>query len=124
MTGRVTRSIVSFAVSLVVTTSSPPATVTVFTTKSGALVDTETVRVIGGYWPPAVNASEREHVIACSEIWHVHPFPLAAFGTRPAGKLSVTVTAPFVGPLPVLETTIVRGACACEIGRASCRERV
>jgi hypothetical protein len=46
-------------------------------------------------------------VTVCPAELHVQPVPLAALNVRPVGSVSVTVTVPVVGDVPVLLTVIV-----------------
>src|SRR5215472_15764132 len=84
----------SLAASLAVLTSPPPETVAVLATLAGALAATLTVRIKGGYDPPAARTSLRVQVsVARTQL---HPEPLSAVALRPVGRLSVTVTVPVV----------------------------
>ena len=111
--------------------SPPPVTVAVRRTVAAAALPTATVTVIGGYAAPAASTSLRVQRLVAPPV-HVQPGPEAATGPapapgwltsalRPAGSVSVTVTAlPSVGSAPVLATrsistagfSVVFGACA------------
>jgi len=76
-----------------------------------AFVDTLTVTVTGGYVPPTAKESAREQV-KVARI-HPHPGPLIAVAVIPAGKMSVTVTAPLVAAVPAFRTDRVYAAAGC-----------
>src|SRR5438876_339000 len=77
-------------------------TVAVLVTAGGALAATFTVSVIEGYEAPAASTSLRVHGPAG---WlHVQPVPPIAVAVRPEGSVSLAVTVPLVGPLPLLRT--------------------
>ena len=101
----------SEAVSLPVLVSLPPETTTVLVTEGGALVDTLTVSVITGYDVPAARASERVHVKLPME--QAQPAPLMVVAVRPAGRESVRLTVPMVGPPPLLVTVMMYCAPVC-----------
>jgi hypothetical protein len=85
------------------------ATVAVFVTLGNAPGATETVRVTV-LLPPAAASAEPEyvHVTACPVAVQDHPpAVLPETNVRPAGKVSVTVMFPVVGPVPALVTLMV-----------------
>jgi len=85
------------------------ATVAVFVTLGNAPGATETVRVTVLLPPAAASAGpEYVHVTACPVAVHDHPpAVLPETNVRPAGKVSVTVMLPVVGPVPELVTLMV-----------------
>ena len=84
------------------------ATVAVFDTLGNAPGTTETVRVTV-LLPPAAASAEPEyvHVTACPVAVHDQFAPEPETKLRTAGRLSVTVTLPVVGPVPVFVTLMV-----------------
>src|SRR5262249_16677845 len=80
----------------------PPATATLFTCGDAALAATFTVTVIGGKLAPPLRASLRVHELPAQ----VHPAPAIETSVRPAGTVSVTVTAPAVGGDPAAFDTV------------------
>jgi hypothetical protein len=92
----------SFAVSLDVLVSPPPATVAKFMTLAGAVADTLTVSVIVG---KAVLADSIVFVVQLSATTlQTQPEPLMAVAVSPAGKVSTRVTVPLVTAVPELVT--------------------
>ena len=85
------------------------ATVAVFVTLGNAPGATDTVRVTVQFPPAAASAGpEYVHVTACPVAVHDHPpAVLPETNVRPAGKVSVTVMLPVVGPVPELVTLMV-----------------
>lgn len=84
------------------------ATVAVFVTLGNAPGATETVRVTVLLPPAAASAGpEYVHVTACPAAAHVQFAPEPETKVSTAGKLSVTVTLPVVGPVPVFVTLMV-----------------
>jgi hypothetical protein len=53
----------------------------------------------------AASTSLRVHVSVAGK--HVHPVPPIVLAVNPEGNVSINVTAPFVGPVPMLLTVIV-----------------
>lgn len=82
----------------------PPDTLASFVNWPDAVGDTFTVTVIAGYEDPPLNASERVQVGA----EHVQPEPAIPTSVRAAGRISVTVTLPLVGPAsePLLTVSV------------------
>jgi len=84
------------------------ATVAVFVTLGNAPGAAETVRVNVLFPPAAASAGpEYVHVTACPVAAHDQLAPAKEAKLRPAGKVSVTVMLPVVGPVPELVTLIV-----------------
>jgi hypothetical protein len=84
----------------------PPLAVTELVTDPGAPVAL-TVNVMGLPAAPAAMEVVLVQVTVCPAELHVQPVPLAALNVRPVGSVSVTVTVPVVGDVPVLLTVIV-----------------
>lgn len=95
----------SVAVLFEVFVSPPPDAVTVFVRVPEAVDGTLTPIMIAGYELPLASASDRVQVAVFNV--QVQPFPLKAFGVRPAGNMSITETAPEVAVVPELVTVIV-----------------
>src|SRR5450631_2075802 len=92
----------SFAVSLDVLVSPPPATVVKFTTLAGAVVDKLTVSVTIG---KAVLAGSIVVVVQLNaRTLQTQPEPLMAVAVNAAGKLSTKVTVAVVAAAPELMT--------------------
>src|SRR5205814_1835384 len=85
--------------------SPPPATTARVVKLGGALAATFTVSVIGGARAPAASTSERVQVSVASV--HDQPVPARPLAFKPFGSVSVTFTAPLVGPAPPLLTVSV-----------------
>jgi hypothetical protein len=104
--GPAARTVVgSFAVLFARFVSPPPDTATLFVTLAGALAETFTVSVIGGYAAPAARLSDRVHVRFARFV--VQPVPLIVVAINPAGSESVTVMDPDEAAFPTLVTMIV-----------------
>ena len=104
MSALLTTVVGSDAVSLPVLASAPPETEAVLVSEFEAACETDTGMLIAGYEAPAASASERVQVTVWGEVVQAQPVPVAVPGTRPAGRLSVIVTVPLVGTLPLLLT--------------------
>ena len=96
--------VVSAAVLLDAFPSPPPATEARFTIDPATLGPTLTATVIGGQLASGDRASDRVQLIVFSE--QVQPVPLREAAVSPAGRVSVTVTAPADERLPTLLTVI------------------
>src|SRR5688572_14588400 len=92
--------VTSLALLLEALLSPPPATVATLVTFAGAAVATFTVRVIGGYVVPAASTSLLVQLRVASV--QLQPIPSNPVAVNPCGNVSVTVTTPAVGPVPLL----------------------
>ena len=95
----------SAAVSFVVSVSPPPETVAVLVNDAGAFAATFTVTEMGKVWLPAGNDPTFVQVSVASVQLQLKP--LIAVAVIPAGRVSVTVMVPLVGPPPLFFTVIV-----------------
>ena len=95
------------AVSLLVLTSPPPATVAVSGTEPVAFAAKVTGMVTVGSLAAALKASARVQVTVWLEVEQVQPVPVAFPGTIDAGKVSTTETVPVVAAPPELEAVSV-----------------
>jgi hypothetical protein len=91
----------------------PPETLTWLVTCDGAFRATFTVTVIGGKLIPAASALLVVQVGSTVQF-HVAP-PFIDTRVRPVGIVSVTVTVPLVGAVPVFDTVTpyVAPVCPC-----------
>ena len=98
----------SVAVLFVALTSPPPEMVAVLVTDAGALGATFTVSVTGpGNSLPGPGRRFDVHVTVAPLTLQVQPAPLAVVGVRPAGTVSIRLTAPLVGDPPALVALMV-----------------
>src|SRR5258708_2289414 len=84
--------------------SPPPLTLAVLVTLAGAAAEGLTVRVMAGWRAPGARTPRRvqESVAGAQD----QPLPLIDVAVSPVGGVSVTVTPPLVGALPVTFVTV------------------
>src|SRR5262245_26338032 len=100
-------AVTSLAVLLAVLVSPPPDTVATLVSEPPASGATLTTTAICGHAAPGPSASWRVQLAPATV--QVHPVPEMAVSVMPAGKVSVTVTAPAVGATPTLLTVMAYG---------------
>jgi hypothetical protein len=88
--------------------SPPPLIDTVLLALSGASAATDTVSVMGGKALLDAAESPRKQLTVCPAIEQFQPVPVADKGIKPAARVSVTVTAPTLAPLPELVAVKVK----------------
>jgi hypothetical protein len=98
--------VASVAVLSVAFVSPMVETLAVLVVVAAAAADTPTVSVIE-LRPFTGMTAAVVHVTVEPLAPQVHPVPVPDTKLMPVGRLSVTVTGPYVAPLPVLETVIV-----------------
>src|ERR1051325_1988447 len=95
----------SAATLLPVLISPPPVTVAMLVMLAAVLLATLTVSVMfGKFWPPLRMSLRVQEAVRRVQL---HPEPVIEVGVRPAGRVSVTVTLPFVAAIPAFVTANV-----------------